>query len=79
MAITTGALGSEGQQTGKATYQGVGNYSFVARVIDGTPNGLPDRFGFKLVDPTGVVVAGFLFDPLILGGGNNQVPQQAKK
>jgi hypothetical protein len=75
MAIVSNVLGNEGQPTGKATYQGVGNYTFVARVIDGDPKGLKDQFGFKLIDPTGVVVAGLTFDPIILGGGNNQVPQ----
>jgi len=74
MAIISNTLGNEGQPTGKATYQGVGNYTFVARVIDGDPKGLKDQFAFKLIDPTGVVVAGLTFDPIILGGGNNQVP-----
>lgn len=55
---------------------GTGNYSLIARVIDkGTP-GRNDMFGLKLIDPTGQTVPGFTFDPVLLGGGNNQVPKK---
>ena len=70
--------GAEAQIAGKATYfvndVGAGNYSFIARVIDkGTP-GTNDQFGMKLINPSGQVV--FNFNPVTLGGGNNQVPKK---
>jgi hypothetical protein len=72
--------GAEADIAGKANYVfndvGTGNYSFIARVIDkGTP-GTSDQFGLKLIDPLGQVVTGFTFNPVILGGGNNQIPKK---
>ena len=72
--------GAEADIAGKANYVvndvGTGNYSFIARVIDkGTP-GTNDQFGLKLIDPLGQVVTGFTFNPVTLGGGNNQVPKK---
>jgi hypothetical protein len=72
--------GAEADITGKANF-GVndlftGNYSFIARVIDkGTP-GTSDQFGLKLIDPIGQIVTSHTFDPVALGGGNNQVPKK---
>jgi CSLREA domain-containing protein len=72
--------GAEADIAGKGNYVvndvGTGNYSFIARVIDkGTP-GTNDQFGLKLIDPLGQVVIGFTFNPVTLGGGNNQVPKK---
>jgi hypothetical protein len=59
---------------GKATDNGVGNYSFMVSAIDyGTP-GTSDRFGLQLNDPSGAVVPDLTFQPITLGGGNIVVP-----
>ena len=70
--------GSEAQIAGKATYFvndiGTGNHAFIVRMIDrGTP-GTNDAFVLKLINPSGQTV--FSFDPVLLGGGNNQVPKK---
>ena len=72
--------GAEADIAGKANYTvndvGTGNYSFIARVVDkGTP-GTNDQFGLKLINPLGQVVLLFTFNPVVLGGGNNQVPKK---
>ncbi|HKP70182.1 MAG TPA: tandem-95 repeat protein [Pyrinomonadaceae bacterium] len=70
--------GSEAQIAGKANHVvndvGTGNHSFIARVIDKGTAGTNDQFGFKLINPSGQTV--FSFDPVLLGGGNNQVPKK---
>jgi hypothetical protein len=46
------------------------------RLIDkGTP-GTSDHFGLKLVTPSGEIVTDFTFNPVLLGGGNNQAPKK---
>ena len=72
--------GAEAQIAGKANYVindvGTGNYSFIVRMIDkGTP-GTNDEFALKLINPSGQVVNSFTFNPVLLGGGNNQVPKK---
>ena len=70
--------GAEARMTGKATVgpegASIGNHSFVVRMIDmGTP-GTNDKLGLKVIDPAGQTMTGLTFDPVIIGGGNNQVP-----
>jgi hypothetical protein len=69
-------LATEAQVTAKATFGGVGNYQMIARVIDNGEPGSNDKFGLKLINPLGQVVAEMTFDPVTLGGGNNQVPKK---
>ena len=65
-------VGGEANATGKANVNDVGNYSFIARIIDGGDAG--DRFGLRVLDRDGAVVADLTFDPVALAGGNIQVP-----
>jgi hypothetical protein len=71
-------VGNEAQVTAKANYGEVGNYVIIARVIDNGDPGKTDKFGLKLLEPSGRVVSdlNFLADPVLLGGGNNQVPKK---
>ena len=72
--------GAEAQIAGKGNFglNGVftGNYSFIARVIDKGNPGTNDQFGLKLIAPNGQVMNEFTFNPVTLGGGNNQVPKK---
>lgn len=61
--------------TGKATNNGVGNYTFQVTGVDNGEPGTNDQFGLKLSSPGGAVVADLTFDPLTLSGGNIQVHQ----
>ena len=49
---------------------------FIARVIDKGNPGTNDQFGLKLIAPNGQVMNEFTFNPVTLGGGNNQVPKK---
>ena len=71
-------LTNEAQVTAKATYGDVGNYVMIARVIDNGEPGTNDKFGLKLLEPSGRAVADFTFlsSPVLIGGGNNQVPKK---
>lgn len=71
-------LRNEAQITAKAIYLDVGNYVVIARVIDNKDLGTDDKFGLKLIDPSGQPVADltFLNYPAPLGGGNNLVPKK---
>jgi len=71
-------LNNEAQVTAKANYGEVGNFVVIARVIDNGDPGKTDKFGLKLLEPSGRVVSdlNFLADPVLLGGGNNQVPKK---
>jgi hypothetical protein len=59
---------------GKATLNGVGAYSFRAVATDNGEPGTTDTFGLQVKDPSGAVVTDLGFDPLLLDGGNVQVP-----
>ena len=72
-------VGTEAVPTGKATLNGVGNHSFIARIIDNGELGLTDRFGLRITDPGGNVVVNLTFDPIQLSGGNFWVPQLTGK
>jgi hypothetical protein len=72
-------VGNEAIPTGKAVLGGVGNYSFIARVIDNGELGSTDQFGFRLTDPSGNIVIQLTFDPIQLSGGNFSVPKQTGK
>jgi len=71
-------VSNEAQVTAKATVGEVGNYVVIGRVIDNGDLGTSDRFGLKLLDPNGraLVDFNFLSTPVLLGGGNNQVPKK---
>ncbi|WP_201361691.1 family 43 glycosylhydrolase [Dictyobacter formicarum] len=62
--------------TGKATNNGVGNYTFQVTGVDNGEPGTNDQFGLKLSSPGGAVVADLTFDPLTLNGGNIQIHQE---
>src|ERR1051325_7140410 len=72
-------VGSEAVPTGKAVVNNVGNYGFIARVIDNGEPGLTDQFGLRVTDPNGVIVVDLTFDPITLSGGNFSVPKLTGK
>ena len=72
-------VGNEALPTGKATVNGVGNHSFIARIIDNGDPGSTDRFGLRLTNPAGVIVVDLTFDPIQLSGGNFSVPKLTEK
>jgi hypothetical protein len=76
---TMAIVGSEAIPTGKATLNGAGNHSFIARIIDNGEPGLTDRFGLRVMNPLGVVLVDLTFDPMQLSGGNFSVPKLTGK
>jgi hypothetical protein len=72
--VTNSATSATGILLGKATLNGVGNYSFQAVATDNGEPGTSDTFGLQVKDPSGAVVADLTFSPLLLDGGNIQVP-----
>jgi hypothetical protein len=72
-------VANEAKPSGKATVNGVGNHSFIARVIDNGDPGLMDRFGLRVTTPGGVVLIDLTFDPIQLSGGNFSVPKLTGK
>lgn len=61
---------------GKATLDGVGNYSFQSVVTDNGEPGTSDQFSLQVKNSTGTVVSDLTFDPITLIGGNIQVPHK---
>ncbi|MFN2405581.1 MAG: S8 family serine peptidase [Pyrinomonadaceae bacterium] len=79
-AVTSMAIvGNEAIPTGKATVNGIGNHSFIARVIDNGELGTTDRFGLRVTSPTGTILVDLTFDPIQLSGGNFSVPKLTGK
>jgi len=79
-AISTMAIvGGEAIPTGKATVNGVGNNSFIARVIDNGEPGSTDQFGLRVTAPNGTILIDLTFDPIQLSGGNFSVPKLTGK
>ena len=76
---TMAIVGGEAIPTGKATVNGIGNHSFIARIIDNGEPGSADRFGLRLTNPAGVIVVDLTFDPIQLSGGNFSVPKVTGK
>ena len=76
---TMAIVANEAKPTGKATVNGGGNHSFIARVIDNGEPGLTDRFGLRVTSPSGVILVDLTFDPLQLSGGNFSVPKLTAK
>jgi hypothetical protein len=70
---------NEAKPTGKATVNGVGNHSFIARVIDNGDSGSSDRFGLRVTSPSGIILVDLTFDPIQLSGGNFSVPKLTRK
>jgi subtilisin family serine protease len=85
IVIKSNAIGSmaivanEAIPTGKATLNGVGNHSFIARVIDNGELGTTDRFGLRVTNPAGALLIDLTFDPIQLSGGNFSVPKLTGK
>jgi hypothetical protein len=76
---TMAIVGNEAMPTGKATVNGVGNHSFIARIIDNGEPGPGDQFGLRVTSPTGVLLIDLTFDPIQLSGGNFSVPKVTGK
>jgi hypothetical protein len=72
--VTNSATSATGILLGKATLNGVGNYSFQAVATDNGEPGTSDTFGLQVKDPSAAPVADLSFAALILDGGNIQVP-----
>ncbi len=72
-------VSNEAMPSGKATVNGVGNHSFIARVIDNGEPGLTDQFGLRVTSPAGVILLDLTFDPIQLSGGNFSVPKLTGK
>jgi hypothetical protein len=75
MAITA----STAMITGKATLDGVGNYTYILTGIDNAtptqpnPPTNPDRYGQRITDPAGAVLDMLTFDPVPVTSGNIHV------
>lgn len=85
VVIKSNAIGSmaivsnEAIPTGKATINGVGNNSFIARIIDNGEPGSTDLFGLRVTNPSGSILVDLTFDPIQLSGGNFSVPKLTGK
>ena len=78
--ITSMAIvGGEALPTGKAIVNGVGNHSFIGRIIDNGEPGSSDQFGLRVTAPNGTILVDLTFDPITLSGGNFQVPKLTGK
>jgi hypothetical protein len=67
--------GNTGIILGKATLNGIGNYSFRATAVDNGEPGTGDQFGLGVTSPNGTAVSDLTFSPVVLSGGNIQVPR----
>jgi subtilisin family serine protease len=76
---TMAIVGNEAKPTGKATLNGVGNYSFIGRIIDNGDPGTTDQFGLRVTSPSGSLLLDLTFDPIQLSGGNFSVPKLTGK
>ncbi|HEX6716160.1 MAG TPA: S8 family serine peptidase [Pyrinomonadaceae bacterium] len=76
---TMAIVNNEAIPTGKGTLNGVGNHSFIARIIDNGEPGTTDRFGLRVTSPSGVILTDLTFDPIQLSGGNFSVPKLTGK
>ncbi|HEX7296580.1 MAG TPA: Ig-like domain-containing protein, partial [Pyrinomonadaceae bacterium] len=72
-------VGNEAKPTGKAVVNGVGNHSFIARIIDNGEPGVNDKFGLRVTSPGGAILVDLTFDPITLSGGNFSVPKLTGK
>jgi hypothetical protein len=63
----------------KAVVNNVGNYGFIARVIDNGEPGFNDQFGLRVTNPSAVLVVDLTFNPITLAGGNFSVPKLTGK
>lgn len=76
---TMAIVGNEAVPTGKATVNGGGNHSFIARVIDNGEPGSTDQFGLRVTGPGGNILVDLTFNPIQLSGGNFSVPKLTGK
>lgn len=72
-------VSNEAIPTGKATIDGGGNNSFIARIIDNGEPGSTDRFGLRVTGSSGNILVDLTFDPIQLSGGNFSVPKLTGK
>ena len=63
-------VGNTGVIVGKATVNGVANHTFRAIVVNGGKAARSDRFGLKVISPSGTVISDLTFDPISLRSGN---------
>ncbi len=68
-------VGNTSVIVGKATVNGVGNYTFQANVIGNAQSTSDNFFGLQVTDPSGKVVPDLSFSPINLKGGKIVVPQ----
>jgi hypothetical protein len=74
---TMSIVGNTAVLIGKATDNGVGNYSFQATGVDNSASGGTDQFGLQVTAPDGTTAINFA--PIDIAGGNIQVPQANKR
>jgi hypothetical protein len=67
-------VGSTAYILGKATLNGVGNYSFRATVVDNGEPGTNDQFGLQVKNLSGAIVVDLTFSRITLTTGNIVVP-----
>jgi hypothetical protein len=72
--LANSATSATGILLGKATLDGVGNYTFQAVVTDNGEPGTSDAFGLQVKDASGALVADITFNPITVESGNIQVP-----
>jgi subtilisin family serine protease len=77
--VSMAIVGGEAVPTGKATVNGAGNNSFIARIIDNGEPGSTDQFGLRVTAPNGSIIVDLTFDPIVLRGGNFSVPKNTGK
>jgi len=63
-------VGNTGVIVGRGVFNGVGNHTFRATVVDASKSGKGDRFGLQVISPSGAIVSDLTFDPISLRGGN---------
>ncbi len=69
---TMAIVNNEAIVTGKATLDGVGNYSYILSGIDNGTNS-PGQYGQQVTDPAGNVVTDVSFSPILITCGNISV------
>jgi hypothetical protein len=63
-------VGNTGVMFGKGSFNGIGNHTFRAILVDGGKSTRSDRFGLQVISPSGAIVPDLTFDPIALRGGN---------
>jgi endonuclease G, mitochondrial len=66
-------VGGEARVAGTGTINGLGSYTFVARMADNGEPGRNDTIGLRIMDAEGTVNAGLTFGPVTLASGNIKI------